>query len=70
MTPIVGRLRAAMQRGIHGAPTCVADAADTIEELVEALRKIADMTDIEVDFDGFEARQIAADALAKIGGEQ
>jgi hypothetical protein len=38
-------------------------------ELVEALRKIADMTDIEADFDGFEARQIATDALAKIGGE-
>jgi hypothetical protein len=68
--PIVERLRAAMQRGIHGAPTCVADAADTIEELVGALRKIVDMTDIEADFDGFEARQIATDALAKIGEGQ
>lgn len=38
------------------------------QELVEALRRIADMTDIETDFDGFEARQIAIDALARFEG--
>jgi hypothetical protein len=34
--------------------------------LVEALRRIADITDIEADFDGFEARQIALDALSNV----
>jgi hypothetical protein len=34
-----------------------------VSELADALQRIADMTDIEADFDGFEARQIAEDAL-------
>lgn len=38
-------------------------------ELLEALVKIADMTDVEADFDGFQARQIARTAIAKATGQ-
>jgi hypothetical protein len=37
--------------------------ADEIARLREALGQIAEMTDIEADFDGFESREIARAAL-------
>jgi hypothetical protein len=40
-----------------------------IERYREALRRIAGMTDIEADFDGFEARETARKALDD-GGEK
>jgi hypothetical protein len=39
-------------------------------DMFEALRRIAEMTDIEADFDGFEAREIAIAALARAKGDR
>lgn len=69
---IIARLRAHAIPSLSGTPenrAAFLSAADRIEKLEAALRRIADMTDIEADFDGFEARGIARDTLAKIGGE-
>jgi len=40
------------------------------EQVRAALRKIAGMTDIEADFDGFEARRIAQDAIRSAPSSQ
>jgi hypothetical protein len=42
----------------------------TAPDMFEALRRIAEMTDIEADFDGFEAREIAIAALARAKGDR
>jgi hypothetical protein len=55
---IKGPRTAANARLIRAAP-----------DLREALERIAEMTDIEADFDGFEARTIARAALAKATGD-
>jgi hypothetical protein len=75
--PIVARLRGCRVKAASGpdwlkdaTPELLDEAAALIKELVEALRWIAEMTDIEADFDGFEAREIAIAALARAKGDR
>jgi len=41
-------------------------AQPLLKEALEALERIAEMTDIETDFDGFQARAIARETLSKL----
>lgn len=64
------RLVAVERKAEFGHCGICGEAADAIEELTAALGRIAGMTDIEADFDGFEARAIALEMVAKVRGAQ
>lgn len=71
---LVDRLRKRVAVNSHGQGTAFADplsteAANVIEMLEGALDRIACMTDIEADFDGFEARESACAALSLLRGD-
>jgi len=58
-----------LPNGVGNTIDALADRLQQQDRLREALERIAAMTDIEADFDGFEAREIASRALTQSGNE-